>query len=149
MLAASRCDCNEEGHHPQDDDSDCDPADYVEFAAAEYPPIEKANGEFQESEGYRVYQVKGGLQLVRINHYVHGSRRYEQGSAHLAEYSNGGLVIVQELNCAIVRGRMPSERMCCGASDLKPALGPQEKLRKCQSVRWSRYVNKGVTYQCW
>ena len=39
VLAASSCDCNEEGHHPQDDDSDCGPADYVEFAAAEYPPI--------------------------------------------------------------------------------------------------------------
>ena len=65
MLAASRRDCNEKGHNPQDDDSDCDPAEYIEFAAAEYPPIEKANGEFQESESYRVYQVKGGLQLVR------------------------------------------------------------------------------------
>ena len=64
VLAASRRDCNEEGHYPQHDDSDCDPADYIEFAAAEYPPIEKANGELQESEGYGVYQVKGGLQLV-------------------------------------------------------------------------------------
>ena len=102
MLPASRRDCNEEGHNPQNDDYDCDPADYVEFAAAEYPPIEKANGELQESEGYRVYQVKGGLQLVRINQYVHGFGRYEQGSAHLAKYFNGWLVIVQELNCATV-----------------------------------------------
>ena len=77
VLAASRRDCNEEGHNPQDDDYDGDPADHVELAAAKYSAIEKANGKFQEPEGYRVDQVKRGLQLVlvRINQYVQGPRR--------------------------------------------------------------------------
>ncbi len=61
MLAASRGDCNEESQHPQDDDSYRDPADDVEFVAAEYPPIEKADGDFQKTKGYGMYQIEGSL----------------------------------------------------------------------------------------
>ena len=65
VLAASRGNCDEESHNPQDDDYHCDPADNVKFAAAEYSPIEKTNGEFQKSKCYRMYQIEGSLELVR------------------------------------------------------------------------------------
>ena len=64
MLVTSRGNCNEESHAPQDDDAYCDPVDDVELAAAKYPPIEKANGDFQKSKGYGMYQIEGSLQLV-------------------------------------------------------------------------------------
>ena len=51
MPAAGCRNGDEEGETPQCDDDDGDPADDVEYAAAEYAPVEEADGDFQESEG--------------------------------------------------------------------------------------------------
>ena len=61
VLATSCSNCNEESQHPQDDDSYRNPADDVELVAAEYPPIEKADGDFQKTKGYGIYQIEGSL----------------------------------------------------------------------------------------
>ena len=67
MPAASRRNRNEERHSPEDDNRNRDPAEDVESRAAEDASIEQADGEFQETKRYRVYEIEGGLQLKLKN----------------------------------------------------------------------------------